>query len=685
MSLPLPAWIPAWQVWDIQSGRIIRDGWHHNGRITGLEFNQVEFLMVSSGADRTVRVWDLEVWQQVECLGPEATAVQSIAYAQDGSVLLTATADALKVWGLEPTVHHDTVPMDWRNLADLHLYYKDGHPRALGCCCSGSSVGTFMVDLRKVEPFCSTGSQAAAGGIGSGGLAQLHSSIKGPAAGTALDDVHTPAQQQSHQLMVPQQQRRSESSVDRDSVDRQQGILSLMCEAAVAGSPQQEDMSTAGPLTRQLPRQRTPPRPAAPAGLKGSSSRQAGSCLVQAASPAARRVLQPHPSPAAASSPHHTTQQQQQQQQQHEPKGSDYFPEVEIRVPAGRPPPVVAEQPAASTLVPVQSTSRSKQHTIANGSGPASAGVSVGRLQPSSSSSRRTLGLDSDAAAAAQLSAGMTSMALQEAHAAPRQPTQQQQQQPEVSRSNSSSSRAKEPPGALSATLTAWLSDLPASAPEACSAAPSKSSSRSSSMPASRAPSRRDMSSSQPQQPGPAAAAPVVVDPILAAMATRPRLDTELARMVSALQVAKGFAARGNLEGAYKAALSHGDAAVACMLLDAVSSRADAFELNSLEPLVKLLELLLSSGQSEQVAVGLSVLGLVLRGPGQMVHDVCSAPKPPGVDLSFEARHSKCLLLKMALEGLGMKLGVLSRSQGPVATRAQLLAEELKRVVTAGP
>ena len=207
-------------------------------------------------------------------------------------------------------------------------------------------------------------------------------------------------------------------------------------------------------------------------------------------------------------------------------------------------------------------------------------------------------------------------------------------------------------------------------------------------MPASRVPSRRD--TDWLPQPGAAGAgaqvapAAAAADPILSAMAARPQLKLELGRMSSALQVARGFTSRGNLEGAYKAVVSQGDAAVACMLLEAVSSRADAFELGSLEPLIKLLELLLGSGVEAQVSVGLTVLGLVLRGPGQMVYEVCSAPKPVGVDLSFETRRSKCLLLKMALEGLGMKIGVLSRSQGPVGTRAQLLAEELRRIVAAG-
>jgi hypothetical protein len=120
------------------------------------------------------------------------------------------------------------------------------------------------------------------------------------------------------------------------------------------------------------------------------------------------------------------------------------------------------------------------------------------------------------------------------------------------------------------------------------------------------------------------------------------------------------------------------------MLLEAISSRADAFEVNSLEPLIKLTELLLGSGQEQQANVGLNVLQLVLKGPGQVVHDVCNAPQPPGVDLSFETRRSKCQLLKMALEGLGLKLGVLSRSKGQLGARAQMLAEELRRVVSVG-
>lgn len=630
----------ALQIWDMSTGKLVKDklDWKHNSRITGLEFNQVEFLMVSSGADRTVRVWDLDGWEEVECLGPEATAVQGIAYAPDGTVLLSCTADALKVWGLEPAVHYDTVPMDWRNLADLHMYYKDGKPRALACCCSGSSVGTFMVDLQKVAPFCSTPGDTAAVGIGSGGVQSQQ--LRGHSGSTSSSRLPAPTgQQPTTPLQLAQQQqqpsRRSDVGVDRD-MGSAQAYMSLMCEAAVAsGSPDAQP----GPLTRQLPRQRTPPRATPPTGLTASSSTNSRQPGAAAAQPA-RRALSVQPSPADPSL-----------QQQHK----DYFPEVEIRVPSGPPPAPVIEQPAPS----IQPASRGQSR-------PSSATAANGRLQHSSnSSSRAHCALDADVG---QLAAGLAAASLQE-------PARQQQL---ASRSNS---RPKEPPGALGATLAAWLDQLPESAPEAA-AAPSKGS-RSSSMPATRMPSRQNFSAPQPQHPA-APTVPAASDPILAAMSARPKLKVELSRMASALQVAKGFAARGNLEGAYKSVLNQGDPALACMVLESVMGRADAFELTSLEPLIKLLELLLGGGQEQQVAVGLSVLGLVLRGPGQMVHDVCSAPQPTGVDLSFEARRSKCLLLKMALEGLGLKIGVLSRGQGAVATRAQLLAEELKRVVTVG-
>jgi katanin p80 WD40 repeat-containing subunit B1 len=68
------------QLWDMQTGRVVKDGWSHDNSITGIEFHPSEFVLATSGMDRVVRLWDLETWELMDTLGPEATAIRAIAY-----------------------------------------------------------------------------------------------------------------------------------------------------------------------------------------------------------------------------------------------------------------------------------------------------------------------------------------------------------------------------------------------------------------------------------------------------------------------------------------------------------------------------------------------------------------------------------------------------------------------------
>jgi hypothetical protein len=547
--------------------------------------------------------------------------VRGIAYAKDGQQLLTATSDALKVWGCEPAVHHDTVQMDWRHLADMHLTYKDDQPRVIGCCCSNSAVGVFLVDLRKVAPF-NGGSMAAA--AGSDLMAGCGSNVRSTSA--------------------QQQQRNGIGRHSLQPQQRQQPATFIESPVVPGSSPNpsynagQQAAMPAGPLMQQLSRQRTPPGLPTRAYTADKSSSIAAAKQRQGGEVTQASPLQPGQLPPAIDGG--MLQQQQQQQRR---RTGDTFPELEIRVPAGPPP----ARPAVEDYGGPHRSSSRDYGSSANSS--------------SNNSSRRASGYDAEAAAA-----GMRGMSFAEAapfsyNGVSEQQHQYQQQQPYSavpSRMGSREAASAGGMGALSGNSRDWHQQA-----SAAGLATAKSSSAPGDMPAA------------------GSIAPPAPDPILAAMAQRPLLKSDLARMVSALQLAKGFVARGNFEGAYKAVLNQGDAAVACMLVESLQSRQDAFELNSVEPLIKLLELLLASGQEQQQGVGLSALALVLRGPGQVVREVCGGPSPVGVDLSYEQRKNKCLLVKMGLEGLGMKLGVLARGNGPLAARAQLHVEELKRVV----
>jgi katanin p80 WD40 repeat-containing subunit B1 len=45
----------------------------HDGPVTTIEFHPTEFLVATGSADRTVKFWDLESFDQIDSLGPEAT------------------------------------------------------------------------------------------------------------------------------------------------------------------------------------------------------------------------------------------------------------------------------------------------------------------------------------------------------------------------------------------------------------------------------------------------------------------------------------------------------------------------------------------------------------------------------------------------------------------------------------
>lgn len=171
------------------------------------------------------------------------------------------------------------------------------------------------------------------------------------------------------------------------------------------------------------------------------------------------------------------------------------------------------------------------------------------------------------------------------------------------------------------------------------------------------------------------------VDPVVAAAAnTHPGLARDLSRMLAALQVAKGFMQRGNMESALKSVLTHNDASLAGMLLEALESRPDAFELGTVEAVVKLVELVLAAGREQQVDTALNVLGCVLRGPGRVVKDTLHAPGGIGCDLNFDRRKNRATVAQLALQGLLMRLAVVGRGGGSQGLHAQQLAAEIEQL-----
>ena len=147
------------KLWDLTAGKMLRELPAHEGAVTCAEFHPCELLVATGGHDRSVKFVDLETFELCD-EAAESTGVRSMLFATDGSALLTATSDFLKVRKWEPSRTCDAVDVSWSKLADLSVH----EGKLLGASHANSFVGVWVVDLRRVEPFKSGKDRGPGGG-----------------------------------------------------------------------------------------------------------------------------------------------------------------------------------------------------------------------------------------------------------------------------------------------------------------------------------------------------------------------------------------------------------------------------------------------------------------------------------------------------------------------------------------
>jgi len=724
---PNPATPTHHQLWELSTGRLLRDFKSHTNAITGLEFHPEEFLLTTASSDRTVATWDLETWEQINTIGPEPQPVRAIHYHPDGRELLVATQDGVKVWSVEPPRHYDTVPVPWQKVADMSIYEH----RLIGCSISGGgAVGVYVVDLKRVAPFSlqgnsSSGGGAAAaavgvgmgGGLGIGGVPA--SPLTAGVAALAGDGTAAVARQQrvameasqppQHHHWEQQQQQAPSSQQPEQESDPEQRQQQSAQRAKGSGPASTTRPSPAGSLARSASdRAMQPPaqqqqqpsrvlrhqRSLSDKGLGGSaaavisgaaaasdSDRDAAAIRRQRTPPIGGELRAARSTLSSASS---SSSLNGSDVAARGAKSSSVGTSVGECLQRGGAPGLPPAGPLRQLSLEEQRQQRDAA-TSTGGLSQAAAGSEGGgggsRRSSTGHTPRRVSGggfpeveirVPSHPPPSASPLAQQQQQQQRQQYQLPdsyhRGQQQHQQHQPDFAFAAPASLREDPPLMRGGGAGQQWA----AAAPAAASAATGRYSAASGT--SSAATSGGGYAS--------AAAPPAPPDPLVAAAAYRPGLKSDLSRSLSTLQVARGFVARGNVEGAYRAAAQAGDAPAAAMLLEALQSRKDAFDVSCTEALVRVLEVCLSGGggpdQEHAAAVALGVLGLTLRGAGAVIRETLAA-SAIGVDLNFEARRDKCLVAKLALQGLGMKLGVLARG-GPagLAARAQQLAAELQ-------
>ena len=101
--------------------RLVHEFTQHSAPVTALAVHPTEFLMASAAADRTLRLWDLESFEQVSCTPPDSGQVRRVLFSEDGGALLSGAEETLKVWGWEPVRCFEQTDVRWSRLSDMCL------------------------------------------------------------------------------------------------------------------------------------------------------------------------------------------------------------------------------------------------------------------------------------------------------------------------------------------------------------------------------------------------------------------------------------------------------------------------------------------------------------------------------------------------------------------------------------
>ncbi|KAK3086328.1 hypothetical protein FSP39_016924, partial [Pinctada imbricata] len=137
------------KIWDITAGKILTDLTYHRGPVNIVEFHPNELLLASGSSDRTIKFWDLENFEMVSTTNNDSSPIRRIFFHPEGSCLFSGVKDMLKVYSWEPSKCYDSIPIAWGEVCDIAI----GQNQLIGASLSQTIVSTYVVDLKRVQPF----------------------------------------------------------------------------------------------------------------------------------------------------------------------------------------------------------------------------------------------------------------------------------------------------------------------------------------------------------------------------------------------------------------------------------------------------------------------------------------------------------------------------------------------------
>jgi katanin p80 WD40 repeat-containing subunit B1 len=143
------------QLWDLTAGKLLHEFKKHTKSVNFLEFHPHEFLLSSASIDSCIHFWDLETFQlisSVDFLNKNSKTIiggpKVMNFSPNGTALLTAFSDSLKIWGWEPLELYDSIDIP-QQIEDMNIISD----QAIACSIQETCHSIWLISLKKLRPF----------------------------------------------------------------------------------------------------------------------------------------------------------------------------------------------------------------------------------------------------------------------------------------------------------------------------------------------------------------------------------------------------------------------------------------------------------------------------------------------------------------------------------------------------
>ncbi|KAJ3134879.1 hypothetical protein HK100_003223, partial [Physocladia obscura] len=138
------------KIWDMTAGKLLKTFTDSKMPVTSITFSPFEFLMTVSYKDGRVWFYDLESFDVMAATPRLGGVPRAVEFHSQGREVLVACENSIQVWGWDPLICHDSIPMNWPRIADIKMLEEK---KLVGATLDQNMVGIWGLKIDRMNPY----------------------------------------------------------------------------------------------------------------------------------------------------------------------------------------------------------------------------------------------------------------------------------------------------------------------------------------------------------------------------------------------------------------------------------------------------------------------------------------------------------------------------------------------------